>query len=43
MHIRFWLLLPTCLALAGAATAQQSASQPRSKGLYRLPFADRIW
>jgi len=41
MRIKFWLLFAGCLALAGAGVAQQSASEPRSKGLYRLPFADR--
>jgi murein DD-endopeptidase MepM/ murein hydrolase activator NlpD len=41
MRMRFWLLFPVLLALAGAAVAPQSASEPRSKGLYRLPFADR--
>ena len=41
MRIRVWLLLPACLALAGAAVDQQSAAELRSKGLYRLPFADR--
>ena len=40
MRIRVWLL-PACLALAGAAVDQQSAAELRSKGLYRLPFADR--
>jgi len=41
MRIKFCLLLPACIALAGAALAQEPASEPRSAGLYRLPFADR--
>ena len=41
MRIRFWFLFPSCLALAGMALAQQAAPEPRSQGLYRLPFADR--
>ena len=41
MRIRLWVLFLACLALAGAVVAQQSASEPRSRGLYRLPFADR--
>ena len=40
MRNRFWLLVPASLALAAATIAQQSASEPRSSGLYRLPFAD---
>ena len=41
MHIKFWFLVPACLALVGVAVGQQSGSEPRSRGLYRLPFADR--
>jgi murein DD-endopeptidase MepM/ murein hydrolase activator NlpD len=41
MRVGFWLVFPTYLALAGAVVAQQSASEPKSQGLYRLPFADR--
>jgi murein DD-endopeptidase MepM/ murein hydrolase activator NlpD len=41
MRMRLWFLFPSCLALAGMALAQQSAPEPRSQGLYRLPFADR--
>jgi len=40
MHIRFWPLFSACLALCGATVVQQSTSEPRSEGLYRLPFAD---
>jgi murein DD-endopeptidase MepM/ murein hydrolase activator NlpD len=40
MRNGFWLLVPASLALAAATIAQQSASEPRSSGLYRLPFAD---
>src|SRR5580698_7282985 len=40
MRNRFWLLVPASLALAAATIAQHSASEPRSSGLYRLPFAD---
>jgi murein DD-endopeptidase MepM/ murein hydrolase activator NlpD len=41
MRFIFWLLFPASLVLAGAAVSQQSASEPRTTGLYRLPFADR--
>jgi len=41
MRIKFCLLLPACIALAGAVLAEEPASEPRSAGLYRLPFADR--
>jgi murein DD-endopeptidase MepM/ murein hydrolase activator NlpD len=40
MRNGFWLLVPASLALAAATIAQHSASEPRSSGLYRLPFAD---
>jgi murein DD-endopeptidase MepM/ murein hydrolase activator NlpD len=40
MRSKSWLLVPACLALAGAAVAQPSASGPKSQGRYRLPYAD---